>query len=77
MTRTTGRANTPAHLQLIGNGTSEPFIGVHEVPGRLPAMLRYPGESEAAFCKRALHQLDGEGACWAKLMYRSEAGALQ
>lgn len=71
------RASTPAHLRLLGNGTSEPFVGVHEVPGRLPAMLRYPGESEAAFSIRALHQLDGEGACWAKLMYRSEAGALQ
>ena len=71
------RASTPAHLELIGNGSPDPFIGVHAVPGRLPALLRLPGESAQAFCKRALHHLDGEGACWARLMYRSESGPLQ
>lgn len=73
MTKHKDRASTPTLLQMIGNGTSEPFVGVHEVPGRLPAMLRYPGESEEAFSRRALHQLDGEGACWARLMYASES----
>ena len=77
MTKHKDRASTPAHLRLLGNGTSEPFIGVHEVPGRLPVMLRYPGESAEAFSKRALHQLDGEGACWARLMYASETAAQQ
>ena len=74
MTKSTSRANTPAHLQLIGNGSTDQFIGVHAVPGRLPALLRLPGESAQAFCTRALHHLDGEGACWARLMYGSESG---
>lgn len=63
-----------AHLQLIGNGSTDRFIGVHAVPGRLPTLLRLPGESAQAFCTRALHHLVGDGACWARLMYGSESG---
>ncbi|MDO9235704.1 MAG: hypothetical protein Q7U28_06675 [Aquabacterium sp.] len=65
------------HLQLIGNGTPEPFIGVHGVPGRLPELLRYPGESSQAFCKRCLHLVSGSGSLWAKLMYASEVPPAQ
>ena len=71
------RASTPATLAMFGNGTSEPFVGVLGVPGRLPTILRLPGESADAFCKRALHLLDGSGPCMAKLLYRSECGPLQ
>lgn len=60
------------HLQLLGNGTKDPFIGVHEVPGRLPALLRYPGESAHAFSTRALHHATGTGSIWARLMYASD-----
>ncbi len=67
----------PVHLQLIGNGSSAPFIGVHAVPGRLPEMLRYPSESPQAFSNRVLHHVTGTGAIWAMLMYASEQGAMQ
>lgn len=56
-------------LVLIGDGSGRPFIGVHEVPGRLPQLLRYPGESAQAFSQRALHAVQGRGALWARLMY--------
>ena len=69
--------NQPVHLQLLGNGSAAPFIGVHAVPGRLPEMLRYPGESAQAFCNRVLHHVTGTGAVWAMLMYASEQGAMQ
>jgi hypothetical protein len=62
----------PVSLQLIGNGTANPFIGVHEVPGRLPTMLRYPGEPTQAFMHRVLHQVRGTGKVVAMLMYRQE-----
>ena len=60
------------HLELIGNGTNESFVGVHEVPGRLSRLLRYPSESPQAFTQRALHNVTGDGALWAKLMYASD-----
>jgi hypothetical protein len=62
----------PVHLQLLGNGSDQPFIGVYAVPGRLPEVLRYPGESALAFSQRALHYVQGPGALWAKLMYASD-----
>jgi hypothetical protein len=62
----------PVHLQLLGNGSGQPFIGVHAVPSRLPEMLRYPGESQQAFASRVLHQVSGTGAIYAMLMYASE-----
>ena len=71
------QAKQPVHLQLIGNGSADPFIGVHAVPGRLPQLLRYPGESAQAFCNRALHHVTGTGALWAMLMYASEHGPVQ
>jgi hypothetical protein len=46
-----------------------PFIGVHAVPGRLPQLLRFPGESVQAFTQRALHHVDGDGHLMAILMY--------
>lgn len=67
----------PVHLQLLGNGSPDPFIGVHAVPGRLPMLLRYPGESPQAFCTRALHNATGTGAFCAMLMYASERGQVQ
>ncbi len=66
------RKSPPVHLQLLGNGSNEPFIGVHAVPGRLPELLRYPGESARAFCHRVLHQVSGSGALMAMLMYASD-----
>lgn len=57
------------YLLLLGNGSAEKFIGVHAVPGRLPQLLRFPGESAPAFCSRALHHATGSGAMWARLMY--------
>lgn len=66
------KTNQPVHLHLLGNGSPAPFIGVHAVPGRLPELLRYPGESAPAFCKRALHFVSGTGAIWARLMYASD-----
>lgn len=72
------RQTKPAvHLQLLGNGSPDPFIGVHAVPGRLPQLLRYPGESAQAFCTRALHHVTGTGALWAMLMYENEQGPVQ
>lgn len=68
---------SPVHLQLLGNGSPAPFIGVHAVPGRLPELLRYPGESAQAFCNRALHHATGSGAILAMLMYASEQGPMQ
>jgi hypothetical protein len=61
------------HLQLIGNGSPDKFIGVHAVPGRLPELLRYPGETAQAFCARALHAVTGTGAFVAMLMYASDS----
>jgi hypothetical protein len=63
-------------LVLLGDGSGRPFIGVHEVPGRLPEMLRYPGESAQAFSTRALHAVQGRGALWARLMYRDDSTPL-
>jgi hypothetical protein len=60
------------HLQLIGNGSPDQFVGVRAVPGRLPELLRYPGESAGALCKRALHLVTGPGALVAWLIYHSE-----
>jgi len=57
------------HLELLGNGSPDRFIGVHAVPNRLPELLRYPGETAQAFCARALHQVQGAGALVAYLMY--------
>jgi hypothetical protein len=48
------------HLELLGNG-SPLFIGVHALPGRLPELLRFPGETAKAFCNRALHHVQGSG----------------
>lgn len=62
----------PVHLVLVGNGKREPFVGVYEVAGRLPELLRYPGESPDAFTLRALHLVQGEGPLWARLMYASD-----
>ena len=69
--------NQPVHLQLLGNGSAAPFIGVHAVPGRLPELLRYPGESSQAFSNRALHHVTGTGAIWARLMYAAEQQVMQ
>ena len=71
------QTNQPVHLQLIGNGSTDPFIGVHAVPGRLPELLRYPGESSQAFASRVLHHVTGTGSLWAMLMYASEQGKRQ
>ncbi len=71
------KARQSVHLQLLGNGSDAPFIGVYEVPGRLPKLLRYPGESAQAFCHRALHLATGTGAIVAMLMYESEQGPMQ
>ena len=60
------------HLELLGDGSARPFIGVHAVPNRLPEMLRYPGESAQAFAARALHHVTGVGALWAKLIYAAD-----
>lgn len=60
---------SPVHLQLLGNGSAAPFIGVHAVPGRLPELLRYPDESAQAFSNRVLHHVIGTGAVLAWLMY--------
>ena len=76
MTKPKSRAETPAHLVLIGNNSGEPFIGCHGVPNRLPTLLRWPGEEAQAFARRALGMLDGAGQCTARLMYASE-GPLQ
>lgn len=65
------------HLQLLGNGSALPFIGVHAVPNRLPELLRYPGESAEAFSVRALHHVTGPGALWAKLMYANDGGGVE
>ena len=59
----------PVHLQLIGDGSPDKFIGVHAVPNRLPELLRYPGETAAAFCTRALHHVQGTGVVIGYLMY--------
>ena len=75
MTRKNQR-NHPVHLQLLGDGSTAPFIGVHAVPGRLPELLRYPGESAQAFSNRALHHATGTGAFCARLMYASEQNNL-
>lgn len=61
------------HLQLIGDGSPDKFIGVHAVPNRLPELLRYPGETAAAFCERALHLATGTGAFVAMLMYANDS----
>lgn len=71
------KTKQPVHLQLLGNGSADSFIGVYEVPGRLPQLLRYPGESAKAFCNRALHHATGTGAFYAVLMYASERGPVQ
>ena len=60
------------HLELLGDGSARPFIGVHAVPNRLPELLRYPGEIAQAFAARALHHVTGSGALWARLMYQDE-----
>jgi hypothetical protein len=67
----------PVRLQLLGNHSNDPFVGVHEVPGRLPAMLRLPGESAHAFCARVLHSVTGTGSVVAFLMYAKESGPVQ
>jgi hypothetical protein len=65
------RQNKPkgVHLQLLGNGSPDRFIGVRAVPNRLPELLRYPGETAQAFCARALHYVQGAGPLVAYLMY--------
>jgi hypothetical protein len=64
----------PVHLQLLGNGSMDKFIGVYAVLDRLPELLRWPGEGPKEFCERALHHVKGTGALWAKLMYASDVG---
>lgn len=66
------KRSNPVHLELIGNGSADEFIGVHAVPGRLPQLMRFPGESAKAFCARALHSVAGNGAMYATLMYASD-----
>jgi hypothetical protein len=58
----------PCQLHLFGNGRPD-FVGVNEVPGRLPRLLRLPGESAQGFCERALHYVIGAGPLTAMLIY--------
>ena len=65
----TTRSSDRVHLILMGDGSVRPFIGVHGVPGRMPQLLRLPGETADAFTTRALHAVTGTDALWAALMY--------
>lgn len=65
------RNNQPVRLVLVGNGSDAPFIGVHEVPGRLQELFRYPGETADAFSYRALHHVTGTGTVVARLIYQT------
>ena len=60
------------HLILMGDGSPSRWLGVKAVPGRLPRLLRYPGESAEAFCNRALHHVEGSGVVIAPLIYASD-----
>ena len=37
------------------------LIGLQAVPGRMPEVLRLPGETPQALVKRALHTVTGRG----------------
>jgi len=68
----------PVYVRFIAIAAAGPFIGCHADPGgRLPEMLRYPGESPDAFCSRALHHVTGTGPLSVMLMYPSERGPMQ
>ena len=63
-----------AHLTLLGDGSGRPFIGVHGVRGRLPTLMRLPGETAQAFNDRAVRAVMDTSPVWALLMYADDAG---
>lgn len=46
------------------------LIGLQAVPGRMPEVLRLPGESLKAMTRRALHSVTGRGAVLVFPLYR-------
>ena len=56
-------------LVLLGDGSGRPITGVYAVRGRLPAMWRWPSESERTFARRVLRTVNGFGRVWVLARY--------
>lgn len=66
-----------ANLTLLGDGSGRPHIGVHGVRGRLPTLMRLPGETAEAFSERAARAVVDSAPVWALLMYRDEPDGIE
>lgn len=56
------KAPEPCEMLLIPpHRPDADLIGLQAVPGRMPEVLRLPGETPKALVKRALHSVTGRG----------------
>ena len=56
------KAPEPCEMLLIPpHRPDADLIGLQAVPGRMPQVLRLPGESPKALVQRALHSVTGRG----------------
>lgn len=65
------KAPEPCEMLLIPpHRPDADLIGLQAVPGRMPEVLRLPGESPKALVKRALHSVTGRGPLLVYPLYR-------